>query len=78
MLKALNLRCVMRNQGISATRLTRCNYASKNSDNATKDDAPIVPLQMAYNSYEDLSSDPTTPPVLIMHGLYTERFRLFN
>lgn len=82
MLKALNLRCVMQNHGITITRFTRCNYASKkgqqqNSDNATKDDAPIVPLPMSYNSYEDLSSDPTTPPVIIMHGSYTKE-TLFN
>lgn len=29
---------------------------------------PIEPIQMSYNSYENLSSNPNTPPVIIMHG----------
>lgn len=74
MLKALNSSGVLRNHSIQAARFTRCGYASKkgpkqNDDNSTKDDAPVEPLQLAYNSYEDLSSDSTTPPVLIFHGV---------
>lgn len=30
---------------------------------------PIEPLQMSYNSHENLTGDPNTPPVIIMHGL---------
>lgn len=40
---------------------------------------PIEPLQMSYNSYEDLSSDSSTPPVIIMHGLFIKYFfKLFS
>lgn len=46
---------------------------AKNVRYCSKKDAPIEPpiepLQMSYNSYENLSSDPNTPPVIIMHGL---------
>lgn len=75
MLKVFNLGCVLRGHGAAATRWTRCNYSAdkngKNNDTTTfKDDSPVVPLQLSYNSYEDLSSDPMTPPVIIMHGKY--------
>lgn len=76
MLKAFNLRCVIRSTGSTIARFTKYNYATdkggnKQSDETTlKNDSPVVPLQLSYNSYEDLSSDPTTPPVIIMHGKY--------
>lgn len=69
MLKAFNLRCVIRDQ--CSVVLTRCSYSSNNGGkrkDGGKNDTPIEPLQLSYNSYEDLSSDPTTPPVIIMHG----------
>lgn len=87
MLKVFNLSCVRRSHG--AVALTRCNYSTDkgnkpNNDTTFKDDTPIEPLQLSYNSYEDLSSDSTTPPVIIMHGehgksiVYTEFFQCFN
>lgn len=77
MLKVFNLGCVLRGHGgTSAARLTRCTFATdkggKQNDATTlKDDSPVVPLQLSYNSYEDLSSDASTPPVIIMHGKYS-------
>lgn len=71
MLKVFNLGGFFRNQSVAMTRLAKCSYAknSKQSDDATsQDDTPIEPLQLSYNSYEDLTSDSTTPPVIIMHG----------
>lgn len=83
MLKVLNSKCVLRNQSISLTPFIRCTYASKkgskqNDDNATKDDSPVEPLQLSYNSYEDLSKDSTTPPVLIMHGAFIKSSQIFK
>lgn len=76
MLKIFNLRCLLRSYGGSVARSTGCNYSTskkgKKGTNKTtsKDDTPIEPLQLSYNSYEDLSSDLTTSaaPVIIMHG----------
>lgn len=70
MLKVFNLGSVIRNHG---PIVRQCNFSSKkggkqNDDTTLKDDVPIEPLQLAYNSYEDLSSDPLNPPVIIMHG----------
>lgn len=76
MLKAFNLRFGLRMQSILAARAIQCNYSSnrgkqsnKKDDSTTKDNAPVEPLQLSYNSYEDLSSDPEVSPVIIMHGL---------
>lgn len=73
MLKVFNLGCVLRNRTNPVAHLTKCNYATdktgkENNATTTQDDTPIEPLPLSYNSYEDLSSDPTTPPVIIMHG----------
>lgn len=47
---------------------------AQNVRHCSKKDAPIEPpiepLKMSYNSYENQSSDPNTPPVIIMHGLF--------
>lgn len=73
MLKVFNLGCVLRSRATPVAHLTKCNYAkdknsNKNDDTTSQDDTPIEPLPLSYNSYEDLSSDSTTPPVIIMHG----------
>lgn len=73
MLKLFNLGYVIRNHGVSVVGLAKCYYATnkgskQSKDTTIKDDAPPEPLQLSYNSYEDLSCDSTTPPVIIMHG----------
>lgn len=73
MLKVFNLGCVLRSRGVAAVRFTRCSYGTdkggkQNDETTLKDDSPVVPLPLSYNSYEDLSSDASTPPVIIMHG----------
>lgn len=76
MLKAFNLRFGLRNQRILAAKSIECNYSTKRGkqgnkkgDTTTADNVPVEPLQLSYNSYEDLSSDPEVSPVIIMHGL---------
>lgn len=82
MSRVLNLRCTLRTSNIFAVRFTRCSYSSdKGSDNqnenttnttGTVDEEAVQPLSMSYNSYENLSSVQTTPPILIMHGVYNK------
>lgn len=79
MIKALNSRCALRNQSFLVVRLSQCHYSSNRGRKRTgeppiKDDAPAEPLQLSYNSYENLTSDSTTSPVLIMHGVSINRF----
>lgn len=73
MLNVLNLKCLLRANSISIVQLAKVNYSADKSNKRNRENTPkdevIEPLQLSYNSYEDLSSDPTTPPVLIMHGL---------
>lgn len=81
MLKALNLGCALRFNGVFTSRITGANYCSESGGKKgdiviPKDDDPIEPLQLSYNSYENLSKDPSTPPVIIMHGKIT--FFLFQ
>lgn len=84
MSRILGLSCTLQSGSILAVRLTRCNYCSdkggkQNDDTVnpskttagTTDDNSVVPMPMSYNSYEDLSSVQTTPPILIMHGVYS-------
>lgn len=53
-------------------RVHFCGFFAQSVRHCSKKDSPIEPpiepLQMSYNSYENLSSDPNTPPVIIMHG----------
>lgn len=79
MLNALNSKCALRNCSFSAVRLSQCHYSSNRGRKRTgeppiKDDASVVPLQLSYNSYENLTSDSTTSPVLIMHGVPINQF----
>lgn len=81
MSRVLSLTSTLRSSNILAVRLTRSNYCSdkggnQNDDTAntkttagTTDDNSVVPMPMSYNSYENLTSVQTTPPILIMHGV---------
>lgn len=41
---------------------------------ATSASRQIVPLELSYSVYDKLPSDQTTPPVLILHGLFGSKF----
>lgn len=71
--KVLNYRSGLLNRlAAPISQYQKCKYSTENAENSasTKSEPPIQPLQLAYNSYEDLSSDPSTSPVIIMHGNY--------
>lgn len=83
MSRVLSLNWTLRGtRSISAARLPWGSYSTdkggkQNDDTAktkattgTTNDESIVPMSMSYNSYENLSSVQTTPPILIMHGAY--------
>ena len=86
MSRVLNLRCTLRTSSTFAIRITRCNYSSekgggKQNDNTTGttvDYEAVIPLPMSYNSYENLTSVQTTPPILIMHGSVVNQFIKMN
>lgn len=84
MLKVFNLNCVLRNQSAAVIHASTCNYAKKKGgkqkldDTILKDDTPIEPVQLSYNSYEDLSrSDQSFAPVIIMHGKEKPNVHIF-
>lgn len=81
MSRVLSLKCTLRPSNILAVRSTRCmNYSSdKGGDTTgTVGDESVLPLSMSYNSYENLSSVQTTPPILIMHGVYSQSMNHLN
>lgn len=66
MLNALNASSILRTRyNIGQTACHQCTKTDKNNDEL---DPPIKALPMAYNSYENQSSDQNVAPVIIMHG----------
>lgn len=73
MLKAVNLKYVLRYHNFTGIQQSQCHYSSnkgrkRKGDPPFIDDAPVEPVQLAFNSYENLTSDSSTSPILIMHG----------
>lgn len=71
MLKALNTSGILQGRyNLGQFVCHKCSKVDKNNSNnkQPKLDPPIKPLSLSYNSYENRSSDPNVPPVLIMHG----------
>lgn len=66
MLKALNSSTILRTRYNIAQ--ATCHQSTKTDKSNNELDPPIKALPMAYNSYENQSSDQNVAPVIIMHG----------
>lgn len=80
MLKAFISRSTLQNYSFSVVQLSQSHFSSnrgrkRTGNNLIKYDAPLQPLKLAYNSYENLTRDPGVPPVLIMHGVSVNSFK---
>lgn len=53
-----------------------CNYIVKNQFSTTSSlrNSDVVPVELSYNAYDKIESDPPVSPVLVLHGLFGSKF----
>lgn len=53
-----------------------CNYIVKNQLSTTSSlrSSDVVPVELSYNAYDKIESDPPVSPVLVLHGLFGSKF----